>query len=229
MEKAILSWSGGKDAAMALEQVLKKGTFQVAALLTTVTKDYDRISMHGVRRQLLEKQAEALGLPLEIVMIPKDANNQIYEQRMEELLLQYKEQGVNTVIFGDLFLEDIRQYREDQLARVGMKGFFPLWKEPIDQVVGHFLKNKYQAITVCVDSERLPKEFVGQAIDEAFFKELPTGVDPCGENGEFHTFVYDAPTFKAPINIEKGEIQLRDERFYFCDLLPEDEASDQQA
>lgn len=219
MKKALLSWSGGKDCAMALERVRQQGKYDIVSLLTTVTEDYNRISMHGVRRTLLEAQAESVQLPLEIVHIPRSANNDIYERRMGETLERYVAKGVETVIFGDLFLADIRAYREKQLVRVGMQAHFPLWGAPTDKLAQRFVADGYKATTVCVDSQQLAKQFAGRELDRQFFKALPDTVDPCGENGEFHTFAYDGPIFRFPIEVEKGEIVLRDERFYFCDLL----------
>lgn len=219
MKKALLSWSGGKDCALVLERVRQQGEFDIVSLLTTVTEDFDRISMHGVRRSLLEAQAESLGLPLEIVRIPRLANNDIYEQRMRETLERFRDNGIQTAIFGDLCLADIREYREKQLARVGMRARFPLWGEPTDKVAQQFLANGYKAITACVDSEVLPKRFVGRQLDRELLSELPAASDPCGENGEFHTFVYDGPVFRFPVEVDRGEIVLRDERFYYCDLL----------
>lgn len=220
MKKALLSWSGGKDCAMALERMRDQGEYDIVGLLTTVTEAYDRISMHGVRRSLLEAQANALGLPLEIVWIPKAANNEIYEQRMWETLECSLHKGVETVIFGDLYLEDIRAFREEQTARAGMKTYFPIWEEPTDKLVQSFITNGYKAMTVCVDSNSLTKPFAGRNLDHEFLRDLPDTVDPCGENGEFHTFVYDGPIFQQPIPFTKGEVILRDERFYYCELLP---------
>lgn len=219
MKKALLSWSGGKDCALALERVRQQGEFDIVSLLSTVTEDFARISMHGVRRSLLEVQSESLGIPLEIVHIPQSAKNDIYEKRMRESLERFRVDGVETVIFGDLCLIDIREYREKQMKRAGMQAKFPLWGEPSDKVAQQFLAAGYKAITVCVDSEALPKRFVGRQLSREFFSELPAACDPCGENGEFHTFVYDGPVFHFPIDVRRGDIVLRDARFYFCDLL----------
>jgi len=223
MKKALMSWSGGKDSALALEQVRREGRYDVVALLTTVTEDYQRISMHGVRQALLEKQAERIGLPLAIVAIPQAADNESYEARMAEALERYKDQGVDTVIFGDLFLADVRAYREKQLARVGMDAVFPLWGRPTTEIVRDLIARGYRAITTCVDGDVLDKRFVGRTLDADFFNALPNGVDPCGENGEFHSFVYDGPLFSAPISFEIGEIVRRDHRFYFCDLIEKED------
>jgi uncharacterized protein (TIGR00290 family) len=220
-ERVLVSWSGGKDSALALHEVLKSGTLLVVALLTTVTEDYDRISMHGVRRALLEQQASSLGLPLEKVLIPRNASNDDYERNWESVLTNYKDEGVQTVVFGDIFLEDLRKYREEKLATVGMKGVFPLWMRGTKELARSLISLGFKAITTCVDTSVLGKEFVGRVVDEQFLADLPAFVDPCGENGEFHTFVYDGPIFKEAVRFSVGEKLLRDERFYFCDLVPE--------
>jgi uncharacterized protein (TIGR00290 family) len=219
-EKVIFSWSGGKDSAIALYEIEKSNNYEVLALLTTVTEDYDRVSMHGLRRILLEQQAESLGYPLEKILIPKNASNQEYESKMEEALLKYKNRGVNSVVFGDIFLEDVRKYREDNLAKIGMRGIFPIWKRDTNELARTFINLGFKAVTVCVDSNVLDKRFVGRVIDEQFISELPSGVDPCGENGEFHSFVYDGPIFRVEIPYSTGEVVLRDSRFYYCDLVP---------
>jgi uncharacterized protein (TIGR00290 family) len=220
MEKVLFSWSGGKDSALALHEVIAGGQYQIAALLTTVTGDYDRISMHGVRRSLLEQQARSLGLRVEEVILPKESTNEEYEARIAETLNRYREDGVLSVVFGDIFLEDLRKYRERNLAKVGMKGLFPLWKRDTKELMKSFLALSFKAVTVCVDTHSLGKEFVGRSIDEGFVSDLPPTVDVCGENGEYHSFVYDGPIFGRAIAHERGEIVLRDERFYFCDLVP---------
>jgi len=218
-EKVLVSWSGGKDSAQALWEVQKAGTYEIAALLTTVTEAYDRVSMHGVRRTLLAEQARALGLPLEEVFISPNANNQEYEARMEEVLCRHHENGVRAVVFGDIFLEDIRQYREQHLARIGMCGLFPLWKRNTRELMRTFLALGFRAVVVCVDLKVLDASFAGRVIDERFLNDLPSSVDPCGENGEFHSFVFDGPIFQKPVPFVKGEVVIR-ERFCFCDLLP---------
>ena len=215
-----MSWSGGKDSAMALREIMAGGEYQIAALLTTVTGDYDRISMHGVRRILLEQQAASLGLRLEEVILPKGASNEEYEARMAETLKRYKEAGVTSVVFGDIFLEDLRQYREKNLARLGMKGIFPLWKRDTAELMKDFIACGFKAVTVCVDTHFLGKEFVGREIDAGFVAELPATVDVCGENGEYHSFVYGGPIFGQSIAHEVGEVVLREDRFYYCDLVP---------
>ncbi len=220
MEQVLVAWSGGKDSAVALYKVLKSQEYQVAALLTTVTEDYDRVSMHGVRRSLLERQAEVLGLPLEKVYIPKNASNDEYESNMRQALTRYKQAGVTSVVFGDIFLEDLREYREGNLAKLDMRGLFPLWKRDTRELAHSFISLGFKAITTCVDTDALDGRFVGRVIDEQFLTELPDTVDPCGENGEYHSFVYAGPIFKEPIPYTVGEIVLRENRFCFCDLIP---------
>ncbi|RMG51302.1 MAG: diphthine--ammonia ligase [Acidobacteria bacterium] len=221
-EKIVLSWSGGKDSVMALYELLKVGSHEIVALLTTVTETVDRISMHGVRRSLLQRQAEALGFPLHIVSIPPRANNAIYEARMEEMLVNYQRRGIRQVAFGDIFLKDIRAYREGNLARVGLRAVFPLWKRETHQLARTFIKLGFRAIVTCIDPRALDPSFVGRLIDGEFLRELPSTVDPCGENGEFHSFVFDGPIFRQPVTFSLGEKVERD-AFWFCDLLPVDE------
>lgn len=202
---------------MALNVLRQQRDLRVAALLTTVTEGYERISMHGVRRTLLQRQAEATGLPLYEVRIPPQCVNPVYEARMREALLSQKENGVHCVAFGDIFLQDLREYRERNLAQVEMKAIFPIWKRDTRELTQEFCAMGFRAIAVCIDSTKLSREFAGRELDESFFRDLPAGVDPCGENGEFHTFVYDGPIFSIAIAIERGEVVERD-RFYFCDL-----------
>jgi uncharacterized protein (TIGR00290 family) len=219
MDRVLVSWSGGKDSAMALSEALKSGNYEVVALLTTVTRDYDRISMHGVRRALLKQQAESLGLKLEEVFITKDASNAEYESSMGKVLSKYKELGVSSVVFGDIFLEDLRKYREEKLSQLNMHAIFPIWKVETNELARRFMGAGFKAVTTCVDTNVLGKEFVGREINEDFLSELPGGVNPCGENGEFHSFVYDGPVFKKPIAFSLGEKVLRENRFYYCDLV----------
>ena len=219
-EKILVSWSGGKDSAMALAEVLKGGQYEAAALLTTVTRDYDRISMHGVRRGLLHAQAESLGLALEEVFITRSASNAEYETQMEAALSKYKDTGISSVAFGDIFLEDLRVYREEKLGALNMRAIFPLWKKDTNVLVHQFITAGFKAVTTCVDTRVLGVQFVGREIDEQFLAELPPGIDPCGENDEFHSFVYDGPIFRRPVSFNIGEKVLREERFYYCDLVP---------
>jgi len=218
-EDVLFCWSGGKDSAMALHALQSAQSHRVTALLTTVTEEFDRISMHGVRRALLERQAESIGLPLHAVLIPPQCVNATYEARMNEALNEHLGRGVRRVAFGDIFLEDLRVYREQNLAQIGMEALFPIWKRDSRELAREFLRLGFQAITVCVDPRVLDSFFAGRVLDESFFADLPPGVDPCGENGEFHTFVFDGPVFQEPIQFVIGEKVLRD-GFYFCDLLP---------
>ncbi|HSC34942.1 MAG TPA: diphthine--ammonia ligase [Thermodesulfobacteriota bacterium] len=218
--KALFSWSGGKDSALALYEVLGSRSCDIASLLTTVTGEYDRVSMHGVRLSLLEMQADSLGLALEKVIIPRNASNEEYETSLEKSLLKYKPSGVDTVIYGDIFLEEIRKYREEQLGRLGLGCVFPIWGRDSFLLARSFIEAGFKAVVVCVDSTLLDGGFAGREFDCDFLSELPPGIDPCGENGEFHTFVYDGPIFRDSVEFVKGEIVLRDGRFYYCDLLP---------
>jgi len=221
-EKVILAWSGGKDSALALYEILQNENYEVAALLTTVTSDYDRISMHGVRRTLLEMQAESLGLPLEKVFITASTSNEQYEAAMHEVLTKYKNTGVSCVVFGDIFLEDLKKYREGNLAKIGMKGLFPLWKKDTTKLAHTFIDLGFKTIIACVDTNFLDKIFIGRTFNKEFLAELPANIDPCGENGEFHSFVYDGPIFKKRIAHDIGKIVLRENRFCYCDLIPYD-------
>ena len=217
-EPILFCWSGGKDSAMALHTLLQRSDVRIAALLTTVTEGYDRISMHGVRRELLVQQAESIGLPLHEVRIPPQCVNPIYEARMEEALRLHLENGVQKVAFGDIFLEDLRAYRKKNLARIGMTALFPIWKRDTRDLIREFHADRFRAIAVCVDPKVLDPTFAGRDLDESFFLDLPPHADPCGENGEFHTFVFDGPIFHSPIPVRTGEIVNRD-GFVFCDLL----------
>jgi uncharacterized protein (TIGR00290 family) len=219
-EPILFCWSGGKDSAMALHTLLQQSDVHIAALLTTVTETYDRISMHGVRRELLHQQAQSIGLPLHEVLIPPQCVNPIYEARMEEALRIHLEQGVRKVAFGDIFLEDLRAYREKNLARIGMTALFPIWKRDTRELIREFHANRFRAIAVCIDPKILAPTFAGRELDVSFFRDLPPQADPCGENGEFHTFVFDGPIFKFPIQVRTGEVVNRD-GFIFCDLLSE--------
>jgi uncharacterized protein (TIGR00290 family) len=218
-EPILFCWSGGKDSAMALHLLLQREEYQVTGLLTTVTEGYERISMHGVRCELLRQQAEAIGLPLHEVRIPQQCSNAIYEARMEEALREHLANGVRTVAFGDIFLEDLRLYREANLARIGMTAIFPIWKRDTRELIRYFHAQGFRSVAVCINGKVLERRFAGRELDQAFFAELPAGVDPCGENGEFHTFVFEGPIFRSPLRVRRGEIVERDS-FVFCDLLP---------
>jgi len=219
-EKILLCWSGGKDSALSLYEIQHNKGYEVVALLTTITEEYDRVSMHGIRRILLEQQAESLDYPLEQVCISSNTTQEEYEQRMEEALVKYVRRGVTSVAFGDIFLEDVRKYREDNLAKIGMKGFFPLWKRDAAELARAFIHLGFKAVITCIDSHLLDKTFVGRPFDEQFLAELPLQVDQCGENGEFHSFVYDGPIFRRRVSHTTGEVVLRDNRFYYCDIMP---------
>ena len=224
-EKVILCWSGGKDSSLTLHELRKDGKYEVATLLTTLTRDYDRVCMHGVRSILLEQQAESLGLPLEKIFISKNASNEEYESRMREVLERYRAEGVCGVVFGDVFLEDLRKYREEKLSQVGMKGLFPIWKRDTAELACAFIDLGFEAIVSCADSNLLDSTLVGRPFDEQFLSTLPEAVDPCGENGEFHSFVSDGPIFQWQIPHTTGEVVLRDNGFYYCDLVPAATAS----
>ena len=221
-EPVLFCWSGGKDSAMAL-RVLQREKVSIISLLTTVTEGYERISMHGVRRELLWRQAESIGLHLHEVLIPPQCVNATYEARMEEALRTFAAQGVRRVAFGDIFLEDLRAYREGKLARVGMSAIFPVWKRETRELAAEFCAAGFRAITVCVDGKVLDCGFAGRELNEQFFRDLPPHADPCGENGEFHTFVFDGPIFKQPVHCTTGEVVDRD-GFYFCDLILDEKA-----
>ena len=218
-ESILFCWSGGKDSALALHALLQQNDVRIAALLTTVTEGYDRISMHGVRRELLQQQAKSLRLPLHEVFIPPQCANPIYEARMEEALLFYFKQGIRRVAFGDIFLEDLRLYREKNLARVAMQALFPIWKCDTRELIREFHAAQFRSVAVCIDSRVLDPSFAGRELDASFFDDLPPGVDPCGENGEFHTFAFDGPIFSRPVDFTLGEVVRRDS-FVFRDLLP---------
>ncbi|HET8965939.1 MAG TPA: hypothetical protein VFN20_06985 [Candidatus Acidoferrum sp.] len=213
----LFCWSGGKDSALALHALRQRPDVRITGLLTTVTEDYDRISMHGVRRALLLQQAEALGLPLEEVRIPPQCVNPIYESRMEHALRSQLAAGVRIVAFGDIFLQDLREYRERNLARLGMHAIFPIWKRDTRELACKFCQQGFRAIAVCVDPKKLDRSFAGRELTPDFFSDLPAGVDRCGENGEFHSFVFAGPIFRRPVAVQRGEIVDRD-GFTFCDL-----------
>ncbi len=221
VERVILSWSGGKDSAIAFKELHRDRRYEITSLLTTITEGYDRVSMHGVRVSVLEQQVRALGIPLLKVCIPQRASNERYESAMREVLTRALADGVAGVAFGDVFLEDIRQYREDKLSQLGMKAIFPIWKRNTQELAVSFIKDGFNAILTCVDSQRLDQSFVGRLFDESLLRDLPSSVDPSGENGEFHTFVCAGPIFSQSIPVRRGEIILRENRFWYCDLIPD--------
>lgn len=243
-KNALFNWSGGKDSALALQQVLQDKKFSVKWLLTSVNKQYQRVSMHGVRVALLKSQAQSLNLPLHILEVPEMPTMEAYNQSMERALLEFKKDDIHHSIFGDIFLEDLKEYREQQLAKVRMAGVFPIWKRPTKDLVLEFIGQGFKAVTVCVNEKYLDRSFVGRDIDARFVDDLPGDVDPCGENGEYHSFVYDGPIFRQPVQFRKGELVHKkherpaqtvkkddcyanhdqgvyDAGFWYCDLLPE--------
>ncbi|MCA9700629.1 MAG: adenine nucleotide alpha hydrolase [Myxococcales bacterium] len=214
-----MSWSSGKDSCFALHELGRAGEHEIVGLLTTVNAEFDRVAMHGVRHQLLRLQAEALGLPLRVVELPYPCSNEEYQRRMGAFVEQVRREGVEAVMFGDLFLEDIRAYREEQLAGTGLHPIFPLWGRDTRTLAAEMLAAGIVATLSCVDTRVLPASLLGRRWDAALLAELPAGVDPCGERGEFHTFVSDGPGFSRAIAIEVGETVIR-EGFAYADLLP---------
>ena len=242
-KKALFNWSSGKDSALALYKTLQNDEFEICCLLTSVNQQLQRISMHGVRVELLEQQAQSIGLPLEIMQIPEMPTMEVYEAVMQTSLSKLKNQGVTHSIFGDIFLEDLRKYRENKLAEISFEVVFPLWKVPTQDLIKEFIALGFKTIVVCVNERFLDKSFIGRIIDQNFINDLPENVDVCGENGEFHTFTFDGPIFSKPIEFEVGEIVYRkyekpkdqdasdtacdtsasdafDYGFWYCDLIP---------
>ena len=217
----LLAWSGGKDSALALAALQADPAWRVVGLVTTITRDYDRISIHGVRRAVLEAQVDAVGLPLIEAVIPAAATNQVYEAAFAEALRQGRGRwpGLGHIAFGDLFLTDVRAYRESLLGRLGWSGVFPLWELDTESLARRFVAEGYRAILTCVDTALLDAEFAGRQFDRALLDELPPTVDPCGECGEFHTCVYDGPVLSRPLPLAAGARVLRDGRFEYCDVL----------
>jgi uncharacterized protein (TIGR00290 family) len=214
-----MSWSSGKDSVMALRVARISEEIEVVGLLTTMNASADRVAMHAVRRSLLESQADRLGLPLHLIELPQHCSNEVYEEKMTYAIREAVEDDVEHVIFGDLFLEDVRQYREVQLADIGITPLFPLWRVETDVLANSIISSGVRAIITCVDPKQLSPTFVGRHFDADLVHDLPPGVDPCGERGEFHTFVYDAPDFSSTIDVVTGEIVTRD-GFAFCDVVP---------
>ena len=233
-----MSWSGGKDSALALHHALHDPAYHVTQLLTSVNAHYQRVSMHGVRLELLEAQAQRLGLPLRQLLLPEMPSMADYDQALLATLTDLRQQGIDTAIYGDIFLEDLRAYREQQLARVPLRGAFPLWQRGSYDVLHEFWDLGFQAIVVCVNDRALDASFCGRLLDRDFVRDLPPGVDPCGENGEYHSFVFDAPYFSQSIEVMRGEVVRRTYQsptgnagsgaaddpfaagFWYCDLLP---------
>lgn len=239
MKKAIFNWSGGKDSALALYHTLNQKEFEVQGLLTSINTGFQRVSMHGVRLELLQKQIENIGLPLHCLELPEALSMKEYDQKMHEQMKLLKKEGIEYSIFGDIFLEDLRKYREEKLNLLSMKWVFPLWQRPTSELVREFIDLGFQAVIVCVNAKYLDSSFAGRLLDEDFIKDLPPGVDVCGENGEYHSFVFDAPYFKEKIPYQVGEKVFRnyarlsdkeedncgsntdqpfDTGFWFCDI-----------
>lgn len=238
--KAIFNWSGGKDSALALYHILKEEKFDIEALMTTVHAKYNRISMHGVRNELLYAQGKSIGIPIKEIRLPEMPSMFEYDETMKIVLLELKKKEITHSIFGDIFLEDIRTYRESRLNEVGLRAHFPLWKRNTKDLVLEFIDLGFKTVVVCVKAELLGEDFTGRIIDRDFLKDLPKNVDPCGENGEFHTFVFDGPIFKNPIDYMLGKrifkeygtpkikndncfsaaIDKKTAGFHFCDLIP---------
>lgn len=205
MKKAYFNWSSGKDSALALYKIQQQKEFEVVKLITNVNEDYQRVSMHGLHEDLLTAQVESIGLPLEKIMFPADVTMDLYNQRMKEKTAELKSDGLHYAVFGDIFLEDLKNYRDKKLAEVAIEGVYPLWKRDTKELLQEFLSLGFKAITVCVNAKLLGEEFVGRVIDEQFINDLPENIDVCGENGEFHTFVFDGPIFKNPVEFTIGE------------------------
>jgi len=227
MQKAMYNWSGGKDSSFALWQILKEKQFSVEYLLTSMSAEHKRISMHGVAEYLLDEQADRLNLPLRKIYLEENSSLESYNAVMAEEMKFAKSQGIEVSIFGDIFLEDLRTYREEQLKSVGLKGHFPIWKRDTLELVKDFINSGFKAVIVSANARLLDKSFCGRIIDHNFINDLPEGVDPCGENGEFHSFVFDGPIFSKPINIKIGETIMKkynvsegtDSEFWYTDLV----------
>lgn len=217
MKRVLLSWSSGKDSAWTLHVLRRDPSIELCGLLTTLNAEFDRVAMHGTRRAVLEAQAAAAGLPLWVVPLPWPCSNEVYEQRMKEACQRAIDEKIDAIAFGDLFLAEVCAYRERQLAPTGLTPMFPLWEIPTDALAREMIAGGLRARLSCVDTEQLPAEFAGREFDETLLRDLPAGVDPCGERGEFHTCVYAGPMFTTPLAIETGEIVTRD-RFVFADF-----------
>src|ERR1051326_238141 len=207
--KAVFNWSGGKDSALALRKLLQSGEFEFSYLVTSVSKQYNRISQHGVRAELLEQQAKSIGISLHKLIMPEFPTMETYNQMMEEALTRFSLKNIHYSIFGDIFLADLRKYREQQLAKANFTAAFPLWEISTKKLAEEFIDSGFKAIIVCIDEKHLDKKFVGREFDREFLNDLPKSVDPCGEYGEFHSFVYEGPIFQKPILFTKGEIVYR--------------------
>ncbi|GAA5520431.1 diphthine--ammonia ligase [Aliifodinibius salicampi] len=209
MEKVIFNWSGGKDSSLCLLKLLESDQYDICRLLTTVNQEKGRVSMHGIREELIHLQAGQIGIPLHCVMLPDQLDMEQYDRIMSESLQAFKREGVHLGAFGDIFLEDLRKYRENKLREINVEAIFPLWNKDTDRLAREFIDLGFRAIIVSADGRKLDASFVGREFDHQFLKDLPEGVDPCGENGEFHSFVFDGPIFKDPVSFEKGKLVER--------------------
>ena len=244
-EKIVFCWSGGKDSALALNRLRRDDRCEIVSLLTTCNEHFQRVSMHGVRLELLDRQAHALGLPLEKIFVSRRSSNEEYQEKMSACLLAHKSRGVTACAFGDIFLEDLKRWREENLARVGLRGIFPIWKIDSGELIREFIADGFGSVVCCANDAWLDETAVGRNIDEEFVRSLPAGVDPCGENGEFHSFAFAGPIFRRPVKFTVGEKIYRPleqthpggsppssapvcppssarqtKGFWFCDLLP---------
>jgi uncharacterized protein (TIGR00290 family) len=242
-EKVVFCWSGGKDSALALYKLMQEGRYEVVSLLTTCNEHFQRVSMHGVRLELLERQAQAVGLPLQKMFVSQRSSNQEYLQNLTRHLLAYKAQGISSFVFGDIFLADLKRWREENLAKLGLRGIFPIWKRDSRDLVREFIALGFGSVICCVNDAYLDQSSLGRNIDAQFVSNLPADVDPCGENGEFHSFAFAGPIFKKSLPIKVGEMVYRPveethpgntgswtvcpapgarrtKGFWFCDLLP---------
>ncbi|MDH5611018.1 MAG: adenine nucleotide alpha hydrolase [Gammaproteobacteria bacterium] len=219
-QKTMMSWSSGKDSAWALYQLQNNPEIDLVGLFCTINKEFNRVTMHGVRVELLQKQADNIGLPLEIIEIPYPCSNIEYEQIMGEFVEKAKKMHIENFAFGDLFLEEVRNYREEKLKNSGIKAIFPIWGIPTDELSRKMITNGLRTIITCINPKQTPDKFIGKEFDDNFLASLPETIDPCGENGEFHSFVFDGPMFKEKINIVLGDIVQRDD-FVFADILLE--------
>jgi uncharacterized protein (TIGR00290 family) len=209
MKKAYFNWSTGKDSALALYKIFQNKEFEIGTLLTNVNGEFGRVSMHGLREELLDEQVKQIGLPLQKIHFPGDVSMSLYDEIMKEAMQKILKQNYEYAVFGDIFLEDLKAYRDKKLKEVGLQGVYPLWKQDTSVLIQEFLNLGFKAITVCVNAKLLDESFVGRIIDQNFIDDLPEGIDICGENGEFHTFVFDGPIFKKPVSFEIGEKVLR--------------------
>jgi uncharacterized protein (TIGR00290 family) len=226
-KRIVVSFSGGKDSVLALHRLQESGDWEVDSLLTTLTEGYNRTTMHGVRNNLLELQAKSLGIPLRKVWIPRDCPNEVYQQRMKQAVNGIVSDGIQYIMFGDIFLQDIKSYREKMLQGTGLTPIFPIWGEDSKQVMKEFLEKDFKTVICCIDISVIDKSFAGRIMDQRFINDYPDGQDICGENGEFHTYVFDGPNFSFPIKFKFGETRLakdmytNKDRFYYVDILPD--------